>query len=79
MFGGLHQTIDNLASLHDGLAAVRANQSPLQTPESNAIAYRQKYEAATRRAAAPIDTNGRLEAYDAAQANVVSLTETSAA
>lgn len=50
VFSELHRTIDVLASLHDALAGVRANQSPLQTPEANAIAYRQKYEAATKRA-----------------------------
>lgn len=52
IFGSVLQAIDNLASLYDGLDAVRRNQSPLHTAEANALAYRKQHEAAAARAEA---------------------------
>jgi hypothetical protein len=50
IYDGVYATIDNLASLHDGLAAVRANADPMQTAEANAIAYKRRYDAANEQA-----------------------------
>jgi hypothetical protein len=56
-FNGLFHAIDQLGALYDGLEAVRVNQDPLRTPESNAIAYRQNFDAATAKARAVIEAN----------------------
>ncbi|MBL8599765.1 MAG: hypothetical protein JNL14_18680 [Devosia sp.] len=50
IYSGVFATIDNLASLYDGLAAVRANADPTKTREHNASAYKQKFEAAKEQA-----------------------------
>lgn len=50
IYDSVFAAIDNLASLHDGLAAVRANADPTQTPEANAIAYKRKFDAAKEQA-----------------------------
>lgn len=50
VFLGAINTVDQLAALYEGLQAVRESQSPLETREANALAYRQRYDAAVARA-----------------------------
>jgi hypothetical protein len=49
------RSIDDLSSLYDGLAAVRAAQNPLHTQEKRALDYKQKFEAAQIRSKEIID------------------------
>lgn len=44
------RSIDELAGLYDGLAAVRAAQNPMHTAEARAKDYKQRFEAAQKRA-----------------------------
>ncbi|WP_417309850.1 hypothetical protein [Devosia sp.] len=50
VYDGVLSTIDNLAALHDGLAAVRMHADPLQTPEANAMAYKKKFDSVKEQA-----------------------------
>lgn len=62
-------TIDNLASLYDGLAAVRANADPLKTREANAIAYKQRFDAAKEQAQTLLQS--RVQAVVAYEAKLI--------
>lgn len=50
VFEGVCNAIDNLGGLYDGLAAVRANQNPLDTAEARALDYKRQHDAARARA-----------------------------
>jgi hypothetical protein len=66
VFDGVFQTIDSLAALHDALAGVRANASPLQTPEANAIAYKKSFDSAQAQAKKLLEARmDSVMAYDA--------------
>lgn len=69
VYDGLFNTIDNLASLYDGLEAVRHNADPTQTAEANAIAYKRKYDGVKEQAQKLIDN--RVAAIVAHEAKVV--------
>lgn len=46
LFARAFATVDRMATIYDGLIAVRENQTPMQTPEANAAAYKQRMDAA---------------------------------
>lgn len=49
------RSIDDLSSLYDGLAAVRAAQNPLHTAEKRALDYKAKFDAAQKRSKEILD------------------------
>lgn len=50
VFGKTLNTLDQMAAIYDGVLAVRENQSPLNTREANAAAYKKAADAAIDRA-----------------------------